>query len=142
MHNRYSFYADPRYHDYHRSTQPAYSKPNDSNSNIDSSAQYHSISDRVVAQRSPFINRTDAYNSLPKRDRPAQYTDTNDMYTSVDRGRNRYPPHDTTSAGYHQKTNGSNRYTNLDDPSGADNSIYAKVSKRTLSNSVSNPARV
>jgi len=137
IHNRYSFYADPRYHDYHRSTQPNYHPThNDYNSNSKS----HS-------ERSPYLNRDPAYSSLSKRERlPHNYD-----YAKANGGglnhtspaHKRYTSYDSAAAAF--KPNGRTNpgeLSDYDDPRGADNSIYARIRKPPLSGTVSNPARV
>lgn len=159
--NRYSFYADPRYHDYHRSTQSNYYPPNDYNSNIHSSISAHpppktEQQKTETGPRSPYINRTDGYNSLPKqRDWPVQPQTSHNNYVAIPtnqengsraKGHRRYPSYDSASPSHHPKANGTHTRKEVildyDDPRSADNSVYARVRKPPLGNAVSNPARV
>ena len=146
IHDRYSFYADPRYHDYHRSTQPHFhpTPHNDYNSNIKSHHPGNST------QRSPYLNRDPAYSSLSNIIRlPYNYdffkpnqsnggginhpSPAHKRFTSYDSAAAAYKPSSRTNPG---------ELSAYDDPRGADNSIYARIRKPPLSGSVSNPARV
>lgn len=145
--SRYSFYADPRYHDYHRSTQPNYYPSNDHNSNIDPSSQYPSLPSQT--HRPPLPNGVESYNnSLPKPKLTAQNSD----YAAINKvskpaGRSishqRFPSYDSTSAPFSVNTNSVRHDVILDydDPKGAENSLYAKV-RKAPSAGRSNPARV
>ena len=143
--NRYSFYADPRYHDYHRSTQHSHYPPNDYNSNINTQSQCST----TAPHQSPFNNRADSYNnSLPKVKAPTNSSD----YAAINkpgsqgrpRGHQRYPSYDSSSAPFQtSSTLRQEIILDYDDPQGAENSLYARVRKHPpVGRSVTNPARV
>lgn len=128
--SRYSFYADPRYHDYHRSTQGGqYNHLNQNGSNQSS------------VQRSPYLNRLDTYNSLPKRDKPQYPNDyslpsTNSSKHSTTGHHQRYKSYDSNS-----KSAAHDPLHDYDDPTRVNNSLYAQIRKPPIGG-ISNPARV
>lgn len=126
--NRYSFYADPRYHDYHRSTQGSsftsdYSTPNST----------HPVN------YSPYINRIDNYNSLPKRSekhQSAAYEDYQIIPTCKPYhqrstvSHQRYKSYDSATVSNNntsQRGAPSDPLNDYDDPTRVENTLYAKI---------------
>ncbi|XP_067934733.1 partitioning defective 3 homolog isoform X12 [Watersipora subatra] len=139
--NRASFYADPRYHDYHRSTQSNY-YPNDHNSNV--SAQQPPL---VPAHRSSVTSKIDAYNNSVAKPTPANNNSDYAKINKADRpgAHRRFPSYDSSAAPFHLTSNRHEHDVILDydDPQGSENSLYARVRKQpSMGHAVSNPSRV
>lgn len=141
--NRYSFYADPRYHDYHRSTQGSNYATTDYSTSTGSTTR--------PVQHSPYINRIDNYSSLPKRAEKHQsaiYDDyqvipSSKSYQPISSHHQRYKSYDSTT----HSNNNTSQQRNASDPlQDYDDPMYAQIRKTPHSNNnsrnVSKPAQV
>lgn len=137
--NRYSFYADPRYHDYHRSTSkdalPYYSVSQKRETtffnppvraDMQSSSPPQTFGNYTTVVPPPPVNSTGNSNGAPRVPPHAAHT----RYASYDSAAN--------MAGFHSNENNMSDY---DDPRNSDNSLYAQIRKPPIGG-VAKPARV